>query len=206
MKLNKPCKTRGFTLVEVLFAAATASMLFYIVYATFFSSVKQFSTNQSHLEAISITQTVLDIVESTVNRHIVAEGKTDSFLLPEGKISELTLFASETSDKGIYIGVKNTFSKKPSADGEYFYFVHNGKVHHNLTLSKLEFEVLEAESIADSKPMYFLEVSITGTTPVKEGLPQHKEFTLKGLVALTAQTELIQNPHWNPNPYIYKHF
>ena len=104
------------------------------------------------------------------------------------------------------MGVKNTFSLKASPDGEYFYFVHNEKVHHNLTLSKLEFEVLETESIANGSPLYFLEISITGTTPVKDGLPQHREFSLKGLVALTAQTELLQNPHWNPNPYIYKHF
>lgn len=197
---------KAFTLIEVLFAAFIASMLFYVISSTFSTSVRQFSTNQTHLEAISITQTVLDIVESTVNRHLVSDDNGDSFLLPEGPSSDLTIFASEASSNGVYKGVPHTFSLEPSADGEFFYFVHNDKVHRNLSLSGLEFEVLEAESIAGAKPLYFLEITVTGTTPVKEGLPQKKEFTLKGLVALTAQTALLQNPQWNPNPYIYKHF
>jgi len=199
-------KCKGFTLIEVLFAAAVASMLFYVVYATFFSSVKQFSTNQTNLEAVSITQTVLDIIQNSASRQLVSKEVEESFLLPDGKQSTLSLFVSESSEKGVYKGIKHTFSIKPSPDNEYFYLVENGKTHPNLTLAALQFEVLRVESISTTQKLFFLEICVTGATPKKKGSAERKEFTLKGLVALTAQTEFINNQHWNPNPFVYKHF
>ncbi len=197
---------KAFTLVEVMVAVVIGFLLLGVLYDMLSGSVRIFTKTQTHLGLESSAQIVLDIIQDSAAGMLVDLEEDTTRLSAQDGLSELTFFVSRADNSGsFYRGNKQTFGLKPEPGGNYFYFVHNGKVHKDLTLEDLTFRVIQKPSLT-GKALFFVQISVTAVNPVEIDSEHRRYFSLVGLTALTSQTRMTNNEHWNPNPYIYKRF
>ena len=197
---------RALTLVEVMVAVVIGFMLLGVLYDMLSGSVRVFTKTQTHLGLESSAQIVLDIIQDSAAGMLVDVDEDTTLLSAHDGMAELSFYVSRADNNGpFYRGRKETFGLKPEPNGNYFYFVHNGKVHKDLTLEDLTFRVVQKPSL-NGKPLCFVQIFVTAVNPVAVDSKERRYFSLVGLTALTSQTRMANNSHWNPNPYIYKKF
>ena len=199
------CK-RALTLVEVMVAVVIGFLLLGVLYDMLSGSVRIFTKTQTHLGLESSAQIVLDIIQDSAAGMLVDLDEDSTLLNANDGLAELSFYVSRSDANGpFYRGHKETFGLQPEPEGNYFYFVHNGKVHKDLTLEDLTFRVIKKPSLS-GKSLFFVQISVTAVNTVRVDSKERRYFSLVGLTALTSQTRMMTNRHWNPNPYIYKKF
>ena len=194
-------KKKGFTLVEICVAAAVLSVIMYVLYSMFITGIRSFRQAEGKTESLEYGVLAYEMISQDCRRSVYHGLKADPAIPP-------CILSANTSSVGFIIFHSMDFlsSKMPKAlrqviqysladsghDG-YSYLVRNGKVHKNIKISSMAFEIIEGNR-ADGKLQKYLSIRITGY-----GNRPQDEQLLIGLIAFDSYNLRQIHPYFVEN-------
>ena len=193
-------RRKGFTLVEVCVAATVLAVIMYALYTMFIGGIRSFRQAEGKTESLEYGILAYEMIAQDCRRSVYHGLPANPNIVPcklspnRNSIRFSTFHSMEAlnSDLPKALRQRIQYSLVPSGHG-YGYLKRNGKIHKNIKISNLQFEVMSA-SRGDGKLQKYLSMKITGY-----GNRPQDEQVLIGLIAFDSYNLRQIHPYFVEN-------
>ena len=194
-------RKRAFTLVEICVAAAVLSVIMYTLYSMFVGGIRSFRQAEGKTESLEYGIIAYEMIAQDCRRAVYHGVDPNPDFRPckladDGKSIGFVIFHSMdflSSRRPKAMRQIVEYSLAPSGDPAYFFLKRNEKVHTNIQLSSMEFEVIDSAR-SDGKVQKYLSIRIRGY-----GNRPQDEQLLIGLIAFDSFNLRQINPYFVEN-------